>query len=523
MSDILKKLNLFPDKIDYRSWLISFLIINFAFLYHTLNFIWGNHDVKFVKEELLWSSGLFEGRFTQFIPYRLMMDGQILPILNNLVGFGFLTLALWLLAKYWNVKKSCLNYVLFISFFATQPYTLSWLYFSFITISCLLWTFLAVLGLYLAERVYSSSHKIALSFISISCFYLTLGGYPPVINMFLVCLGGKILIEYVFAKKEIKQLFVIYKYTIINILLAAILFKLSLKIFNPDNVYNLELEALNNWITKFFYVIKIAFNQFFIAVPFMEKEYKFFLAFISFIAICGVVSYSNTYRTKVVTVFLVFAVILSTALTTFLVVPHTEYVSRIDFYGFAFLYALFIGILLSFSPQIYRSLGIVAAVVLIVWNILNDYQALKIWQQGRDAEFQILEDLTSRIENNHKFDSAKKYRFYQVGDLSLRPNYYHGKYDYDDVFLLSIPYLAMWQGANLIEFYSSSSFINRETPLLPEDITSDVYKFFMNEAKPWPHKNSVYLNDHVIIIIYNQVGLDEFRAKLQSLLPFINK
>jgi hypothetical protein len=49
--------------------------------------MWGNHDVKFIKEELLLSSGLFEGRFTQFIPYRLLVTGQILPILNNLLGF----------------------------------------------------------------------------------------------------------------------------------------------------------------------------------------------------------------------------------------------------------------------------------------------------------------------------------------------------------------------------------------------------------------------------------------------------
>ena len=96
MIKTLKNLSLLPDKIDLKSWLISFLIINFCFLYHSLNFMWGNHDVKFIKEELLLTSGLFEGRFTQFIPYTLLTNGQILPVLNNLIGFFFLTLALWL-------------------------------------------------------------------------------------------------------------------------------------------------------------------------------------------------------------------------------------------------------------------------------------------------------------------------------------------------------------------------------------------------------------------------------------------
>ena len=135
MKKLLQKFRLYPDTLDGKAVLISFLIINFAFLFHTLNFMWGNHDVKFIKEELLFSSGLFEGRFTQFIPYRLLTGGQILPLLNNLLGFAFLTAALWLLAKYWNIKKSLAGYIVFISFFATQPYTLSWMYFTFITIS----------------------------------------------------------------------------------------------------------------------------------------------------------------------------------------------------------------------------------------------------------------------------------------------------------------------------------------------------------------------------------------------------
>ncbi len=85
MKKLLQQLALSPDKTDFSALLISFLIINFAFLFHSLNFMWGNHDVAFIKNELLLSSGLFEGRFTQFIPYRLLAMGQILPILFSIV------------------------------------------------------------------------------------------------------------------------------------------------------------------------------------------------------------------------------------------------------------------------------------------------------------------------------------------------------------------------------------------------------------------------------------------------------
>ena len=519
MKEFLKKLNLLPGKTDLKAWLISFGIINFAFLYHTLNFMWGNHDVKFIKEELLLSSGLFEGRFTQFIPYRILTSGQILPILNNLLGFAFLTTGLWILAKYWNIKKSLIGYVLFISFVATQPYTLSWMYFTFITISCLLWTLLATVGLYLSEHINESSYKVRLSLIAILCFYLTLGGYPPIINMFFVCLGGKIIISYVFEQKSLKQLFQIHKFTVLNIIIAAILFKISLLILNPNNVYNLETESLNNLPHKFIQTISISFKQFFITVPFMEMGYKLCLAIMSFIAIIGTLFIPSKATQKMLIIFFWVGTIWATALTTFLVVPHTEYVSRIDFYGFGFLYALTAGILLTLTPKIYQSFGVIIITFLLCLNILNDYQALKIWKQGHDAEFQILDNVVERIENHPQFNANHQYRFYQVGDISLRPNYYNGSFEFNDVFLLTIPYLAMWQGGNLLEFYTPTAYINHKLPLLPEDITPEVYDFFMHKAQPWPHPNSVYVNQDIIIIVYNQIGLDDFKNILRTLRP----
>lgn len=519
MKKILRYLNLYPDSTDKKAWLASFLLLNFAFLYHTLNFMWGNHDVKFIKEELLLSSGLFEGRFTQFIPYRLLTGGQILPILNNLIGFCFLTTALWLLAKYWNIKKTPASYILFIAFFTTQPYTLSWLYFTFITISCMLWALLAVLGLYLSSFIAASKHKITLSFCAVLCFYLTLGGYPPVINTFFVCLGGKLVFSVLLQHHTVKNLWHTQKFTLLNILIAALLFKLTLKIVAPENVYNLNTEPLAALPSKFISVIKIAFSQFFITVPFMESSYKTAVTILSALAVAGALLYARGLRQKLFIGFLLSGTILAASLTTLLVVPHTEYVSRIDFFGVAFLYAFFLGLLLTLPVKLSYSLALICAPVLIFMNILNDYRALHTWKQGFDAEFQILDNITERIENHPDFSPLRTYRFYQAGDISLRPNYYQKAYDKDDVFLLSLPYLAIWQGANLHEFYAPHEFINRNLPLLPEDITPEVYNFFMHDARPWPHPNAVFINNDIIIVVYNQNGLNDFRNKLHQLYP----
>ena len=517
MKAILQKINLIPDKTDLKSWLIAYMVINFVFLYHTLNFMWGNHDVQFVKSELLLSSGLFEGRFTQFIPYRLFVNGQILPILNNLFGFLFLTLGLWMLAKYWNIPKTLTNYTLFIIFFATEPYTLSWLYFTHYTISCLLWVFVAVLGLYLAEYIKDSAQKLTLSIISTLCFYVTLGGYPPIINTFFVCLAGRLTIAYLFEKQNIKTLFHTYKYTLLNIIITAVLFKLTLKLVNPNNVYNLETTPLSDIFSKFFETIKISLNQFTLTLPFMEKGYKTLLLLLVITAFIGALIKAPTLKNRLITFFLISATVWAASLTTFVSVPHTEYVARIDFYGLAFVYAFALALLLKYKRPLSQSLCLIFMLLLIPLNVLNDYRALKIWQQGFEAEFQILEQITERIENHPNFNPNTKYHFYQIGDISLRRKYYHEKFDKNEPFLLNLPYLAMWQGGPLLEFYSPFNYIDHTTSLSPDDITPDVYNFIIHEAKPWPHPNSIFIKDNVLLVVYNQIGLNEFQNKIKNL------
>ena len=517
MKKILQKINLIPDKTDLISLSVAYIAINLVFLYHTLNFMWGNHDVQFIKNELLLSSGLFEGRFTQFIPYRFLVNGQILPLLNNLLGFAFLTLGLWLLAKYWNIPKSATSYALFIIFFATEPYTLSWLYFTFITISCLLWVFIAIFGLYLSEKIPNSNQKLVSSVFSTICFYVTLGGYPPIINTFFVCLAGRLTIAYLFENKEIKPLFHTYKYTLINIAIAAVLFKLTLKLVNPDNVYNLETTPLPDIPSKFFETIKISLNQFTLTLPFMEKGYRILLLLLTITAFSGAIIKAQNIKNRLITILLLSATVWTAAFTTFISVPHTEYVARIDFYGLAFVYAFALALLLKYKLPLAKSLCFVFMLLLIPLNTLNDYRALKIWQQGFDAEFQILEQISERIENHPKFNPNKKYRFYQIGDISLRPKYYNEKFEKGEPFLLDLPYLAMWQGDYLLEFYSPFSYIDHTSSLTPEDITTDIYYFIMYQAKPWPHSDSILINDKIMLVIYNQAGLDEFRNKIKNL------
>lgn len=517
MNKLLKKFNLTADKTDLKSLCISFALINFVFLYNTLNFLWGNHDVKFVKDGLELSSGLFEGRFTQFIPHVLLTNGEILPILNNFLGFFFLTIGLWILAKYWDIKKTCLNYVLFITFFATIPYTLSWLYFTFITLSCLLWVFFAILGLQLSAYIANSHHKTILTFISALFFYLPLGGYPPVINTIAVCLMAKICFTYLFENKRLCAIIKTYQYTVYAVLIAAFATKLTLKIIEPDNVYNLEMMPFAEIPQKLISIIKISVIQFGLSQPFMEIGYKIIMLIMVLTAITGAILKANTITKRLTTLALLILTVLAAATTTFLVIPHTEYVSRIDFYGIAFVYNFTLALLLKFKLPLARSLALIFMLILIPFNLINDYRAQKIWQQGQTAEFQILDNLMERIESHPNFDANQKYHFRQLGDISMRPRYYKQNFAYNEPFLLALPYLAMWQGARLVEFFSPYEYIDQITPLSPSDITPELHQFMMTTARPWPDKDSIYVGNNVIIVIFSQNELDEFRKMIEKL------
>jgi hypothetical protein len=282
-------------------------------------------------------------------------------------------------------------------------------------------------------------------------------------------------------------------------------------------VYNLETTPIIEFPQKILSVIKISFHQFTLSLPYMEKGYKLTLCFVCILSFITTLLQTKNIAHCFTAIALIFITVLAASATTLLVIPHTEYVARIDFYGLAFIYLFAFALLLSQKTPFTQSLTLIFMFILIFWNILNDYRAQKNWQQGFTAELQILDDISERIENHPQFNPQHQHRFYQIGDISMRHTYYRQHYEYPEPFLLSLPYLAMWQGANLTEFYSPFSFIDKNVPLQITDITPDVYDFIMQEASPWPHQNSVYLNKDIILVIYNQVGLNEFRKKILPL------
>ena len=113
-----------------KSLLYSFLLINLAFLFHTINFMFGDHDWNYVKQATSWKEGAFEGRPLHFVLQSVLFSGQILPILNNLFSFFAMSLSSIMLARYLKIPLTTFNYTLFATFIGVMPYTLVWLFYA---------------------------------------------------------------------------------------------------------------------------------------------------------------------------------------------------------------------------------------------------------------------------------------------------------------------------------------------------------------------------------------------------------
>ena len=62
---------------------------------------------------------------------------------------------------------------------------------------------------------------------------------------------------------------------------------------------------------------------------------------------------------------------------------------------------------------------------------------------------------------------------------------------------------------NNLDLYENSEY-------LKEIHFDELYDFVMNKAKVWPDKNSVYISDNCIIVIFDEDRLDYLREKIKN-------
>ncbi|MGX3043892.1 glucosyltransferase domain-containing protein [Helicobacter sp. T3_23-1056] len=143
----------------YRhSFWIVFVACNVVFGFHTVQFLWGNHDWY----RMLYNNGIFsnvyEGRYTQGL-IKIIQGEQLLPILNNVISFAFLAFASVWLCIYLNIQRKLWIWASIGLLLTLQPFTLAKMYYAY-QITCDFFAVaIGILGFILAKKAGESNQN----------------------------------------------------------------------------------------------------------------------------------------------------------------------------------------------------------------------------------------------------------------------------------------------------------------------------------------------------------------------------
>lgn len=505
-----------PSSFYINNALALYLIGIITYLPFLFNFIWGNHDWEWIKTGTPIDSGLFEGRFSQFILQNILFNGHILPLLTILTGLFFFCFGTILLLRLWDIPPQNKLYLLIGTLTITAPYTLSWLYFTFITLSCLSWSCIVILAYYLLEK------KQPIKLISsIILFTLALGGYPPVINLIGVLLFSLILKDLCLKKATASSIIRKYIWHIGVIAISGILFIIIQQILRhydfQHTTYNTEEITISQLPAKISFCLQVMIKQFFITTSFIGKLYKycgFCLFLLSTIAL-----WQNLPKKLLSISFFIIGVLgllFSSVLTVFLTpnTAHVLYEPRIDFFGIMYIYTFAISTLIYAPNNFIRNLCYIISLCIIFTNIKTQAYAAKVWQLGYQSEMRLMERIIKDIEQQPHFNPNEKYTFIQSGTSDFRSRFYHQTYkNKKDGYTLSAPYIPWHLPSKAYQFYYPQEFVSADFDVywsyIDEkqiSLTPTLIKYLNQQVHPWPSSNSIYASPEIIIITLSYDG-----------------
>lgn len=504
-----------------KSILGAFFLINIAFLFHTVNFMYGDHDWNYVRYANYWNEGAFEGRPLHFVLQSIFFSGQVLPLLNNMVSFSALALSGVLLARYWHITNSTFKNTLFSSFIAVLPYTLVWLFYAKDSLINLSLPLLAISGLTLVDRE-KTVKKLSYHIMAILLFYFCLASYASVINLLTVCILGEMLISYLDGR-NITSLIKQKILPVLDITIALLLFKLTLSLTTVSSEYNTQVIPFDIWPQKLATTCQAMLLQWVVPLPFIDIVYKLCLLMLCLWGMI-IAFYHGGIKRILGALILIIACLFCSKLAYFLaderghILAQMEdfaFVGRLDFYGLAYLYGLGLALIMKFAKGYIYKIGIAFAMIITFMSIVRDMYAQKVWKLGFDAEMKVHERMVARIEQQPQFQAKQKYRLLQIGSLSLRKNYYREQTGEEtSLDLLTTSFTPQYMSHIVYNFYYPEDIFYQNASV--KDLSSKGKEFLKNQAQVWPQAPSIYIDNDIIIVVLTEKGLAEAKTKLYS-------
>ncbi len=536
LQSLLARLIKAPGAQFWTVFLTVFIALNLIFLYFGAHLMFGDHDWKYVKGGVPLDAGLFEGRFTQFIPINLVSYGEILPIINNTLGFFGYALGIALLARYWRLPQGKIPAVLFAMFAACSPYILSFMYFAFLVIPVLGWNAVIIGALLISEKEprFSAPRTLAAALL----YAFALGGYPPVANLFATALAARLLIAATYESATLKTLAKTYGWSVINFLIGALIYKLCLIYLAHagainESYYNLQTTPFAEWGAKFILTTQTLVKQFAITLPFIAASYKAAALVVTLSALAALctagsrcfsprlngqmpcvetaatATQSSRLRAGLLQLLLLIILAYAPLAVFFLSASTVEtlFSPRIDFFGLQYFYLAMLALILKSPRSCCKNLGLLAAAAAIWFGALSLFEAEKVWKLGFDNELKLYRRIGKRFEASPNFNPAAQYIIVQDNAApSLRARYYHTPYAHPSDDLLDISYVPGLNAAVMWNYYADPEYADKPAYVYrfrPDDAA----RHALQNAKPWPAPESVAVGAYWIMYFLSPTAI----------------
>ena len=518
-------------KQELQIWLTSFCILTLSFCPIIFNFIWGNHDwMPLIKSTNL-TSGFIEGRISQYLFTKLLLDGHILPILNTLLGFLIYTLSLTILSsRFFEFKSTSFKSIFIVSAIATLPYINEITYFQFIVFSQLCWPLIITLSLLFAKQA-SIKHPFLNTFLCFALLFLSIAGYPASSNLYVVA-----TVLYIFKNYTTNNNLKLSLLKLLPFLISFILsFALLYVVYNYLKNNNLMIKLYNNETTTILDIFIKTPTIFIQSIQSLLQPQPFFSIYFKLLTFSFVVLfiYTTFYKyIKLTNTFFflcfIFAIFISLKFSALLTnetkgeyfAEHDpiSFMIRADFYAIPCFILFCLYYILQNSSQFLQNIAFIFLILIISTNINNNLNYSKVQNFGFTAETILLNKITNQITSSKNFNNNNYYTVVQAGELPLRQKYYqpysNEKYGF---YTLKTPYVRHWIPDEFHNFYEVSKYVKSGSAIYPNDISTEMADFLSKQITYWPSPNSIFVNDKYAIIALTKEGQEAIQSQFSSL------
>ena len=438
---------------------VVWLILAAVFLAYWSSFFLGNHDFRFMRYGVPLNTGVWEGRFTQFLPSWLLTGGHILPAFNVLLGFAFFALAAVRLAEWYGLSERYRDVLPFTLLIVLNPYVLTQLYYVHQILSIFVWHFLCVWGVIWIDRAVLAMEegKKGTGYAEMSgrkraagcaaadkrekgaavdgrkktagyaaagmpALFVSLGGYTAALELVLTICAGKFWLDILRAEKNVKAIFRHYLKLGAGVMAAllcyaAVIWEMKRRNLIFLGMYNVQTLPLRDMPEKFLQRWHKPWEILYSVFPYESP-----LAGYGFLLLAVAALAASLGRRKFLWGALCLIVSVYLAFFLAFITPHDFFDTfRIHFFSVPYLTAVLFAIAFSCGGNGSRNLALAVAAVMMCVYIRTDIYAQKIWLLGnRQDELyveRIKQDLLPRLK------PGKKYRLTTLGGLYGREKF----------------------------------------------------------------------------------------------------